>query len=302
VIFLLCIILIAFVDYTESRWGHCKLKHRAKWVKCADENHPCKIPDGIRKIRFGKDHTWRIKVASGSVDCTDTNFGDPLVGTVKECWYDDSFDYDEDHDGEWTLCAEENQDCKMLGRSIIRFGKGNGWLYEEAEGSVPCTDAHFGDPLYGTVKECDYLVETSKGTWKKCADENGKCAIPGNGVHSVKFGKNQSWHTKFASGTVDCTNTLFTDPLVGTVKECWYYTGNVLVKEGKGTWTHCANEGQECDHVGGAHTVRFGKGNNWVYQIEGGNVSCNDETFGDPLYGTVKECQQIVLDKKVMDD
>jgi len=55
-------------------------------------------------------------------------------------------------------------------------------------------------------------------TWKTCANENGFCAF--SGTAKVQYGANSTWTAKTFTGGVACTNAVFGDPLVGTVKSC----------------------------------------------------------------------------------
>jgi Flp pilus assembly pilin Flp len=56
----------------------------------------------------------------------------------------------------WTFCANENQTCTFTGTRQVRYGKNTTWVILLRTGSVSCNNATFGDPLVGTVKECDY--------------------------------------------------------------------------------------------------------------------------------------------------
>ena len=52
----------------------------------------------------------------------------------------------------------------------------------------------------------------------------------------------------------------------------------------------CATEGGVCSCPGG--TVSYGAGNGWRYRSMVGltYVNCNNDQFGDPMYGTHKDC------------
>ena len=62
------------------------LKKMSKdWLKCADEDGACAC-DG--EVRFGdpESNTWSdIKITSGSIECSNGIFGDPIYGVVKQC-------------------------------------------------------------------------------------------------------------------------------------------------------------------------------------------------------------------------
>ncbi len=56
------------------------------WVQCAVENSTCSF-SGTREVRYGTATQSVSKVVTGSVPCDNTTFGDPVVGTLKTCWY-----------------------------------------------------------------------------------------------------------------------------------------------------------------------------------------------------------------------
>ncbi len=63
-------------------------------------------------------------------------------------------------------------------------------------------------------------------TWTTCATENGYCALPaitgGTTGVVVRYGQNGSYNQIVTKGGIPCNNTVFGDPLVGTVKICQY--------------------------------------------------------------------------------
>lgn len=61
------------------------------------------------------------------------------------------------------------------------------------------------------------------GGGRICASENGSCVLPGGATATVYYGAPGGWAVKAGqSGTVACNNGNFGDPLVGTVKRCYY--------------------------------------------------------------------------------
>lgn len=56
-----------------------------------------------------------------------------------------------------------------------------------------------------------------------------------------------------------------------------------------GAWTKCANEGSACT-FGGTQRVRYGANSIYNYGIFTGSVQCSNSVFGDPVFGTAKEC------------
>lgn len=54
------------------------------WTFCATENGTCTF-SGTKLVRYGADTTFVQQTATTSIPCTNAQFGDPLVGTVKHC-------------------------------------------------------------------------------------------------------------------------------------------------------------------------------------------------------------------------
>jgi hypothetical protein len=76
---------------------------------------------------------------------------------------------------------------------------------------------------------------------------------------------------------------VFGDPILGTAKACY------LPPAGGpgGNWTQCAAENGTCSAVGG-QPVAYGANGAFAYLTAGGDVSCTNATFGDPIGNTVK--------------
>lgn len=59
------------------------------WVYCAPENGTCSFNSSqARYVRYGQNGAYKIQWKENNVSCSNGVFGDPLVGTVKSCWYD----------------------------------------------------------------------------------------------------------------------------------------------------------------------------------------------------------------------
>jgi hypothetical protein len=55
----------------------------------------------------------------------------------------------------WTLCANEGQSCTFTGTKQVRYGANGIYTTRRVTGGVGCSNAEFGDPMYGVVKHCD---------------------------------------------------------------------------------------------------------------------------------------------------
>lgn len=127
----------------------------------------------------------------------------------------------------WTDCAGEGGTCSYSGTRQVRYGANGSYAYKSATASIACTNAVFGDPIYGTVKSCQYASDTTSApapapapavTWTYCAGENGSCAF--SGTRQVRYGANGTYAFRTATGIIGCSNDVFGDPLYGTVKTC----------------------------------------------------------------------------------
>jgi len=53
---------------------------------CGYENDICTV-DGTREVKYGAEGLFFSKIVTGSVDCTNAVFGDPIPGVLKACYY-----------------------------------------------------------------------------------------------------------------------------------------------------------------------------------------------------------------------
>jgi type IV pilus assembly protein PilY1 len=64
-------------------------------TECARENDTCSGFAGTQEIWYGANSSWAIAPATGSVECKNSVFGDPLVNVGKKCFY-------RNYTGAWT--------------------------------------------------------------------------------------------------------------------------------------------------------------------------------------------------------
>ena len=131
--------------------------------KCAVENGFCECQEGA-KIVYGApnwlvydNHMMLVELTSpeGGFDCTNVIFGDPIPFTKKHCWC-------KENDQPYEKCAEEGGFCACQKNGVIAYGapywvaKIDSRLREKTspERGLDCTNAIFGDPIYGTKKQC----------------------------------------------------------------------------------------------------------------------------------------------------
>jgi hypothetical protein len=56
-----------------------------EFQKCADEGGTC-VVNGIGLVTYGWLNSFSTRAVSGSIACTNANFGDPALGRVKACY------------------------------------------------------------------------------------------------------------------------------------------------------------------------------------------------------------------------
>ena len=101
-----------------------------------------------------------------------------------------------------------------------------------------------------------------------------------------------------AAAGIGCNNTIFGDPLVGTIKSCEYApVGSSTTPSAPAIpvvtvtpiWIACGSENSTCS-FSGTHKVRYGANGSYAYADATASIACNNATFGDPAYGINKGC------------
>jgi parallel beta-helix repeat protein len=113
----------------------------------------------------------------------------------------------------WTHCAAEGGQCGFSGTKEVRYGANGQYFVKTLTNGTACTNAVFGDPIYGTAKQCEI-----RDVWTFCAAESGFCNF--SGTAEVRYGANGVYAFKTLSNGTACTNGVFGDPLYGVVKQC----------------------------------------------------------------------------------
>src|SRR5262245_23650466 len=204
------------------------------WTFCANEGGTCQF-SGTQEVRYGANGSYFSKTLTDGTSCTNAVFGDPLFGTTKQC----SYRAPTSSSTNWTFCAWEGATCQFCGTQEVRYGANGSYSYKTLTGGTACTNAVFGDPLYGATKQCAYSAPTSASTdWTFCASEGAQCAF--SGTQEVRYGANGSYSYKTLTGGTACTNAVFGDPLYGATKQCSYRAPVST------NWTFCAWEGAQC--------------------------------------------------------
>lgn len=199
----------------------------------------------------------------------------------------------------YVFCATEGQYCKFSDTRDVAYG-GNGYYSYKygVTGGIACTNSAFGDPYYGYQKAC-YTKPRSTyvgpSGYAFCAYENQYCSFTG-GARDVAYGNNGYYYYRYGvTGGINCSNSVFGDPLYGTGKACWTIAANTGSGAGTSThvgpsgYTYCVDEGQYCAFTG-SKNVAYGANGYFYYKTASDGVSCSNSVFGDPLYGVKKAC------------
>lgn len=141
----------------------CELADSGEWVACANEGDTCQIP-GPTRARYGATGQYVERSASQSIACNNGVFGDPVVGTAKQCEYMRLAGTGPggtvvDAGLPWRACASEGEQCSFTGGAMLRYGAAGRYVYREAVNGVPCGNEAFGsDPAPGVPKRCEALT------------------------------------------------------------------------------------------------------------------------------------------------
>lgn len=199
------------------------------WTFCANENENCSFKGSV-VIRYGANDTFTVAVATDGASCSNTTFGDPLVGIVKHCEVLSSTDLTSilvQNTSSWQHCSDEHGTCSFAGTKLVRYGQESTFVMKIVTDGVSCSNSVFGDPLFGTFKRCDYLPNLdlasvlppeSPSAWRFCSDENGQCHFTGTKL--VRYGANSTYVVQTLTDGVSCSNSVFGDPLYGIFKHC----------------------------------------------------------------------------------
>lgn len=219
----------------------------------------------------------------------------------------------------WEMCATEGQLCEVPGPATVRFGSDGVFSYRNVNGPIRCSVDMLGDPARGIAKQCAFRLghnqspddrhpgnwnggwggsnaQNERG-WEKCADENRFCNF--TGTREVRFGAGGRYAVRTITGGTDCNIRTFGDPNPGVKKTCQIHDNSAWggghnrppVSTDNGNWQFCSEETDQCRPPRGA-TVRFGANGRYAYMNRvQGEVACNVQTFGEPIYGERKRCE-----------
>lgn len=73
-------------SYSQNQ---CQNSQSAAYVKCSREHGRCSF-SGTKKVKYGANGKYRYLTRTNGVSCTNGQFGDPIRGTVKTCWVEET--------------------------------------------------------------------------------------------------------------------------------------------------------------------------------------------------------------------
>jgi hypothetical protein len=188
---------------------------------------------------------------------------------------------------EWTFCAREGAQCSFTGSREVRYGADGRYAYRTLNDGTACTNAVFGDPAPGVVKQCDTAqatpTTTSPSDWAFCAREGSQCSF--TGTRDVRYGADGRYAFKTLTDGTPCTNAVFGDPAPGVVKQCDTQQATTTTSD----WAFCAREGSQCSFTG-TRDVRYGADGKYAFKTLTDGTPCTNTVFGDPAPGVVKAC------------
>ena len=229
----------------------------ANAVTCAAEGGTCTLPTGTTaSVWYGANSSWVVRTGvAGSIACTNAVFTDPVVGTAKACRYVVTNVPASNTPPSVSITAPANNSSVLQGAVISLTASAT-----DTDGNVAKVEYFDGATLVGTATSAPWAanwtnasagthVLTARATDNlgatatstainivvtsstntppanaiSCASEGGTCTLPTGTTASVWYGANSSWVVRTGvAGSIACTNAVFTDPVVGTVKGCRY--------------------------------------------------------------------------------
>jgi parallel beta-helix repeat protein len=131
------------------------------WTVCATEGGRCSF-SGQQQVRYGANGSYVFKTLTDGTACSNSVFGDPIYGVVKQCslWTGTSTGGDTGST-EWSFCAFEGSNCPFSGTREVRYGANGSYVYKTLTDGIACSNAVFGDPIYGVRKQCDTRATTA---------------------------------------------------------------------------------------------------------------------------------------------
>jgi len=211
------------------------------WALCGQEGEVCRFSGGSEVLlRFGANGHYAFRVTRDEQQaCTADAFGvDPAPGARKHCdvsvnWRRDaryrSWQPMGSTQGDWTVCANEGDVCRVAGTAVVRYGTDGRYAERNTDRDLVCNNAMFGDPTEGMAKQCAYKRVANAAPpapgkrrslpWAPCAREGERCEFRGPAI--VRYGVAERFFYEEGYDGMRCANESFgEDPAPGREKHC----------------------------------------------------------------------------------
>ena len=205
------------------------------WTFCAAEGGVCAFT-GTEEVRYGANGSYFYKSLTDGTACTNSVFGDPIVGTAKHCALrmtaasnvltftisargepgaGTHLARPDEHAGRGAGFTLTVNGSNFVGTSQVRWnGAGRTTTFVNAgqvTAAIPASDIV-------TAGSAQVTVVNPTSDWTICAAEGGVCAF--TGTEEVRYGANGSYFYMSLTDGTACTNSVFGDPISGTAKHC----------------------------------------------------------------------------------
>ncbi len=168
----------------------------ADWTICAGERTICTVPVPAEVCYGANDQYTASQQVADSIFCDNIVFGDPIFGVYKYCEYRLSNTADFDGDG-----VVDSEDV---------------FPADDQESADTDSDG-LGDNTDPAVNDANNETGVN---WTFCAYEWLSCNVPQDAW--LRYGANGQYVYQRVSGSIDCNNLAFGDPIFGFYKRCEY--------------------------------------------------------------------------------
>lgn len=212
------------------------------WALCGQEGDVCRFSGGAElMLRFGANGHYAFRITRDDQQaCTANAFGvDPAPDARKHCDVSVNWRRNDRYrgwqaagttQGEWTVCANEGDICRVPGNAVVRYGADGRYAERNTDRDLGCNNAMFGDPMEGAAKQCAFKRvaaapprEASNKRrslpWAPCAREGERCEFRGPAI--VRYGVTERFFYEEGYDGMRCANESFgEDPAPGREKHC----------------------------------------------------------------------------------
>jgi hypothetical protein len=147
-------------------------------------------------VRYGANGVYAYELVESVIRCSNTTFGNP-ISVVKQCHYLLDVGADSDGDG-----VADTVDLFPSDPSESADSDGDG----------------IGDNSDPALDDANNIPDHA--AWLFCSDEWESCEVPAKAI--VRYGANNTYIYKVVNDEISCTNSVFSDPTPGVLKNCDY--------------------------------------------------------------------------------